>query len=82
MNDVSMNEALKYAWQSSLFEALVEVNPNQQIQKIALAEAAIAERRNELNGTKDLDEKMALYDAVRVLAVFKASATQSSSRDS
>ena len=71
MNDVSMNDKLKYPWQSPVLEALVELDPIQLLQKIAVAEAAIAERRSELNGVVNQVERIALDDAQQTLMTLK-----------
>jgi hypothetical protein len=62
-----MNSDLQYPWQSPVFEALVERDPSQVSQKIAVAEAAIAERLCEFECATDRRERMALDGAQRSL---------------
>lgn len=71
MIDVSMNDNLKYPWQSPLLAAVTEFNPNQLTKKIAAAEDAIAERLLELNGSTNPEERLALHDAQSTLRVLK-----------
>jgi hypothetical protein len=66
-----MNEELKYPWQSPVFEALVELNPSQLPQKIAVADAAIAKRLREFDCATNLSERIALDDAHRSLTALK-----------
>jgi hypothetical protein len=56
---------------SPLLEALVEFNPSELPRKIAVAEAAIAKRKSELNGGGNPSEKIALDGAERSLAALK-----------
>ena len=71
MNDVSMNDELKYPWQTPVLEALVELDPIQLPQKIAVAEATIAERRSELSGVANQVKRIALDDAQHTLMTLK-----------
>lgn len=58
MNDVSQDayDSVKYPWQSPVLEAFREFNAAQQLEKITIAEDAIAKRLLELNGEGDQDE--------------------------
>jgi hypothetical protein len=63
---------VKYPWQSSVLEALVEFNPSQLRQKIAVAGDAIAKRLSELDDeAANLAERIALDDAQRTLTILK-----------
>jgi hypothetical protein len=73
MNDVLQDayDSVKYPWQSPVLEAFREFNAAQQLEKITIAEDAIAKRLLELNGEGDQDETHALHDAQNTLAVLK-----------
>ena len=66
-----MNDELEYPWQFPVFEALVELNPRQLPQKIAIAEAAILERLCAFECAADRRERIALDDAQRSLTALK-----------
>jgi hypothetical protein len=73
MNDVSPDtyDSVKYPWQSPVLEAFREFNAEQLLEKIAIAEDAIAKRLLELNGAGDQEETHALHDAQNTFAVLK-----------
>jgi hypothetical protein len=62
---------VKYPWQSPVLEAFREFNSDQLLEKIAIAEDAIASRLVELNGPAAQREMRALHDAQNTLAVLK-----------
>ena len=59
-----LDAALQYPWQQTLLDAFIEWRPNYLPGKINLAEHAIAARLCE---PTDLNEQMALEDALRTL---------------
>jgi hypothetical protein len=73
MNDVSQDtyDSVKYSWQSPVLEAFREFNADQLLEKISVAEDAIAKRRLEVTGAADEEEIRALHDAQNTLAVLK-----------
>ena len=74
MKDVSQDtyDSVKYPWQSPVLEAFREFSSDQLLEKIGIAEDAIAKRLVELNGAADQEEEThALHDAQNTLAVLK-----------
>ena len=61
MNDVSQDtyDSVKYPWQSQVLEAFREFKADQLLEKIGIAEDAIAKRLVELNGAADQEETRA-----------------------
>jgi len=64
-------DSVKYPWQSPVLEAFREFNADLLLEKIGIAEDAIAKRLVELNGAADQEETRALHDAQNTLAVLK-----------
>lgn len=52
----------KYPWQQAVLDALMELQPDRQRDKITAAKRAVSERL--LRNPKDLDEQLALKDAL------------------
>jgi hypothetical protein len=61
-----MDPSLKYLWQQPVSDALTEMNPDRQPQKIAAAQEAITARLCE---TPDAQERRALGSALTALQV-------------
>jgi hypothetical protein len=61
-----MNANLKYPWQQSVVDAIAEIDPARQSQKLAAAEEAIAARLCE---TPDAEERRALGSVLTSLKV-------------
>jgi hypothetical protein len=59
-----------YTWQQALLYAINESDPNQQEQKIQLAEIAIFERIDRFSAVDD-GEDLALYEALDKLRALK-----------
>ena len=68
MPDPKQDSSLKYPWQQFVFDAIVELNSDRLLLKIAAAERAISQRIRDLSSA-DWEERMALDDALRTLQV-------------
>ena len=65
-------DGLRYAWQVEYRDALIEFDPIRMVERIATAEAKIAERKETMALTShDPLEWQALQDAVQTLSVLK-----------
>jgi len=62
-----MEPIIKYSWQQALLDAFVETDPDQLREKIAVAEIVISARERERFA--DLEERLALSDALRSLQI-------------
>jgi len=73
LNDVSQDtyDNVKYPWQSPVLEAFREFNAGQLLEKIGIADDAIAKRLLALNGAGDQEETQALHDVQNTPAVLK-----------
>ena len=67
-----MNDDLGYRWPSPVLEVLVELNPSQLPQKIAVTAAAITESLRKFECAADLRKRIAVDDAHRCLTPLKA----------
>lgn len=59
----------QYPWRRSMFEAIVETDPERQLAKIIYAERAVSVRLNQ--GSADQDEQLAIQYALCALNVLQ-----------
>jgi hypothetical protein len=69
MADESYSPELKYPWQKAVLDAFLEFDPDRLVLKVGVAERTISARLRDHNHRLDLDEELALHDALRSLQV-------------
>ena len=68
MPEAASDPILKYLWQQAVFEAFIELRPEYLPAQVKAAERAISARLSDPN-LPDLEEQLALRDALRSLRV-------------